>query len=58
MSTKDLINAIATGDAIEIEATFNSVMAEKIAGAIEDRRMEVAQNLFSTPQQEEPVAEE
>ena len=51
MSTKDLINAIVTGDAIEIENTFNAVMAEKISGAIEDRRMEVAQTLFSAKEE-------
>lgn len=47
MSTRDLINAIAIGDAIEIENAFNSAMAEKISGRIDDMRVDVAQNLFS-----------
>ena len=50
MSTKDLINAIATGDAVDIENSFNAAMAEKISAAIEDKRMEVAQSLFATEQ--------
>ena len=55
-TTKDLINAIAAGDAIQIENTFNAAMAEKIAGALDDRRIEVAQSLFAT--QEESSTEE
>lgn len=47
MSTKDLINAIAAGDAVEIENAFNSTMAEKISSRIDDMRISVAQNLFS-----------
>jgi len=47
MSTRDLINAIAAGDAIEIENAFNSVMAEKISSRIDELRIDVAQNLFA-----------
>lgn len=47
MSTRDLINAIAAGDAIEIENAFNSVMAEKVSIRIDDMRVDVAQNLFA-----------
>ena len=47
MSTRDLINAIAAGDAIEIENTFNATMAEKISSAIDSKRMDIAQNLFA-----------
>lgn len=54
MSTRDLINAIAAGDAIEIENAFNSTMAEKISSRIDDMRIDVAQNLFSTQEQVEP----
>ena len=55
-TTRDLINAIAAGDAIQIENTFNAAMAEKISGALDDRRIEVAQSLFVA--QEEPSTEE
>lgn len=55
MNTRDLINAIAAGDAIEIENSFNATMAEKISGALDAKRIEVAQNLFATEQTiEEP----
>ena len=59
MSTLNLINAIASGDAIEIENSFNSVMAEKISSRIEDMRFDVAQNMFAGDSQEtEQVSEE
>ena len=47
MSTRDLINAIAAGDALEIENAFNSAMAEKVSMRIDDMRISVAQNLFA-----------
>ena len=56
MSTRDLINAIAAGDAIEIENAFNSVMAEKVSARIDDMRIDVAQNLFA--EQSEEIEEE
>lgn len=52
MSTRDLINAIAAGDAIEIENAFNSVMAEKVSMRIDDMRYDVAQNLFAEEAEE------
>lgn len=48
MSTKDLVNAIISGDAIEIETAFQSTMADKISAQLDIRRQEVAQNLFKT----------
>ena len=57
MSTRDLINAIAAGDAIEIENAFNATMASKVSSAIDDMRIDVAQNLFATEQTVE-VAEQ
>ena len=48
MSTRDLVNAIAAGDAIEIENAFNATMAEKVSAGIDDMRIDVAKNLFAT----------
>ena len=48
MSVEDLINAIASGSAVETEQAFNSVMAEKISARLDDMRVEVAQNMFQT----------
>ena len=47
MSTKNLVNAIISGDALEIETSFNAAMSEKISIAIDDKRQEVAQSLFN-----------
>jgi hypothetical protein len=58
MSTLNLINAIASGDAIEIENAFNSVMAEKVSSRIEDMRVDVAQNMFAGDSQETEQASE
>ena len=53
--TLELINAIATGDAIATETAFNSAMAEKLSSMIDDKRIEVAKSMFAQPeQQEEP----
>lgn len=53
MSTKDLINAIESGNALEIENAFNSAMAEKISVRLDDIRGQIAQNLFNAPQSSE-----
>lgn len=54
MSTRDLIDAIISGEAIEIENAFNSTMAEKISSRLDDMRQDVASNMFSS----EAVVEE
>ena len=51
-----LVDAIKSGDAVETEQAFQDAIAEKLAGKIEDMRMNIAQNMFAA--QEEVVAEE
>lgn len=46
MNTKDLINAIAAGDAIEIENAFHAVMASKISERLSEARVEYSQKMF------------
>ena len=53
MSTRDLINAIIAGDAIQIETAFNSTMADKISASIDALRQDVAQNMFQTEEVEQ-----
>jgi hypothetical protein len=53
MTTRDLINAIASKDAAGIETTFNAVMADKISVQLDTMRQSVAQNMFK----EQPVSE-
>ena len=45
-TTRDLVDAIATGDAVGIESSFNAAMAEKISVQLDVKRQEVAQNMF------------
>lgn len=48
MSTiKDLIDAIADGNTLDIESNFNSVVSQKIADRLEDMRQDVASRMFS-----------
>ena len=58
MTTKDLIDALAAGDATGIETTFNAAMAERISARIDDMRTQVAQSMFAAPQEEVEAAEE
>ena len=55
MSTRDLIDAMSSGDSISIETQFNNSMAEKISAKIEDMRQSVAQNMFNQSVAEESV---
>lgn len=54
-TVKNLISAIATGNAVETQNAFNTAMAEKISDKLDDMRVQVAQNMFKTP---EAVTEE
>jgi hypothetical protein len=59
MSTKDLIDALAAGDATAIETEFNSAMAEKISARLDGMRQEVAKNMFASEAAvEDPVEAE
>lgn len=58
MSVKDLIVAIAKGDAMETEAAFNAAMADKIAARLDDKRIEVASNMFAAQEVQEEVLDE
>jgi hypothetical protein len=44
----DLIDAIASGDSLAIDAAFNSEMASRISERLDDMRIDVAQNMFRT----------
>ena len=55
----ELIDAIAAGDSLAIEHSFNAEMANRISTRLEDMRVDVAQNMFRTESVEsEEVAEE
>lgn len=46
MSIKQLIEAIEQGDAATISVLFDKLMAEKLAEAIQERKIEIAESLF------------
>lgn len=54
MSTRELVDALASGDSIAIENTFNSVMSQKVSSALDSYRVQVAQNMFVPPQEVQP----
>lgn len=56
-SVKNLISAIAAGDAVGTENAFNATMAEKISAKLDDMRIAVAQNMFKANSEETPAEE-
>jgi hypothetical protein len=48
MSTIDLINAISAGDSEAIEKNFQELMADRVSTALDNKREELAQNMFKT----------
>ena len=48
MSTRNLIDAIASGSALDIESAFEDTMAEKVSVQIEAKRLQIAQTMFTT----------
>jgi hypothetical protein len=58
MSTRNLIDAIASGSALDIESAFEDTMAEKVSVQIEAKRLQIAQTMFTTEEVVAVVAEE
>lgn len=46
MTTRNLINAIAAGDALAIEEAFHSLMAQKISERLSETRVEYSRKMF------------
>ena len=61
MSTRNLIDNIKKGDAQKSNNTFNSIMKDKIIGALDLHKQEVASKMYGassdTPVVEEPAVE-
>ena len=55
---RNLINAIAEGDASSISDAFNTEMASRISARLEDMRVQVAQSMFKNPVAEETQIDE
>lgn len=46
MNTRELVDALASGDSIAIDDSFNNVMSQKLSSALDNYRVQVAQNIF------------
>ena len=57
-TVKNLVDAIAAGDALETQNAFSAAMAEKLSTKLEDMRAEVAQSMFAGQETQEEVVEE
>ncbi len=59
-TTLELINAIASGNAVDTEGAFNAAMAEKISAKLDDLRVNIAHNMFNAvaPQKESGAEEQ
>lgn len=59
MSTRDLIDALVSGDSIAIENNFNAVMTDKVSDALDDYRIQIAHNMFGVSEEDvQQTAEE
>jgi hypothetical protein len=57
MSTRDLVDALIAGDSLAIETAFNATMADKVSASLDNYRVQVAQNMFNTPEETEEESE-
>ena len=58
MSTRDLIDAIVSGEATEVETSFNNIMAAKVSEKLDAMRTDMAQTMFQAPVEVESEEEE
>lgn len=47
METKDLINALNTGNNVEAGNVFNSLMADRINSVMDDRKVQLGQSMMA-----------
>ena len=58
MGTKELIDAIQSGDAEGIESTFQGVMSAKVGDKLDTMKKEMASTMFKTPEEQDEIAGE
>ena len=51
MSTRELIDAIVSGDSQNIQSTFESEMMSRVSARMDAMRQDVAQNMFKVQEQ-------
>jgi hypothetical protein len=58
MTVRQLIDAIDSGKTLEIESTFEALMADKVATKLDAYRQEVSKNMFASQVAEEKKEDE
>ena len=51
--TRELVDALVSGDSIAIENAFGDAMSQKVSQALDNYRVSVAQRMFGVEPQEE-----
>lgn len=54
----DLISAIANGDMVRANDTFNGVMSSKLNDALDDTKIQIAQSMMGIQSEEDQEAED
>lgn len=58
MSTKELVDALLSGDAKDIQKQFNNAIGERIVDRLDTMRQEVSQRMFSSVQEDSDLKED
>jgi predicted DNA-binding protein YlxM (UPF0122 family) len=58
MSTRELIDAIESGDSVAIQTSFEHAMASRIADRMDTMRQSIAQGMFRTAQEMSEIEED
>lgn len=56
-TTRDLIDALISGDSTSIENTFDSVMSQKVSAELDTLKTHIATNMFLSPSDAEDTFE-
>lgn len=55
----NLLSTVVDSKPVEFSKSFNDIIVSKITDAVNDKKIEIAQNMFTTPEpEEEPEIEE
>ena len=57
-TTRDLIDALISGDSMNIENTFDNVMSQKVSAELDNLKTHIATSMFQTPSEEVETFEE
>lgn len=58
MSTRDLVDAMAAGKAVDMESAFNACVAERVAEKLTQMKADIAAGMFQNKEEAEATTEE